>query len=35
MKAKFKNVKAYDNREFLHAHSARYLRILAEFLEPP
>ncbi|MCP4608439.1 MAG: LOG family protein [Planctomycetes bacterium] len=26
--------KAYDNREFLHGHSARYLRVLAEFIEP-
>ena len=26
--------KAYDNREFLHGHSARPLRVLAEFIEP-
>ncbi len=27
-------VKAYDNHEFLHGHSARPLRVLAEFIEP-
>jgi uncharacterized protein (TIGR00730 family) len=27
-------VKAYDNSEFLHGHSARCLRVLAEFIEP-
>ncbi len=27
-------VKAYDNTEFLHGHSARCLRVLAEFIEP-
>ena len=33
--AKKKDVeKAYDNREFLHGRSARYLRVLAEFIEP-
>ncbi|MCP4604877.1 MAG: LOG family protein [Proteobacteria bacterium] len=26
--------KAYDNREFLHGHSARPIRVLAEFIEP-
>ncbi|MFC1761805.1 LOG family protein [Planctomycetota bacterium] len=26
--------KAYDNHEFLHGRSARYLRVLAEFIEP-
>jgi uncharacterized protein (TIGR00730 family) len=33
--AKKKEVaKAYDNSEFLHGHSARCLRVLAEFIEP-
>lgn len=27
-------MKAYDNAEFMHGHSARYLRVLAEFIEP-
>jgi uncharacterized protein (TIGR00730 family) len=27
-------MKAYDNRDFMHGHSARYLRVLAEFIEP-
>ncbi len=27
-------VKAYDNHEFLHGHSARLLRVLSEFIEP-
>jgi uncharacterized protein (TIGR00730 family) len=26
--------KAYDNHEFLHSRPARYLRVLAEFIEP-
>jgi uncharacterized protein (TIGR00730 family) len=29
-----KVTKAYDNLEFLHGHSARPLRVLAEFIEP-
>jgi uncharacterized protein (TIGR00730 family) len=29
-----KVTKAYDNSEFLHGHSARPLRVLAEFIEP-
>ncbi len=27
-------LRAYDNHEFLHGHSARPLRVLAEFIEP-
>ncbi|MBL8025479.1 MAG: lysine decarboxylase, partial [Fibrobacteres bacterium] len=27
-------IKAYDSKEFLHGHSARYLRVLAEFIHP-
>ena len=34
MAKKKKVTKAYDNHEFLHGHSARYLRVLAEFIEP-
>ncbi len=29
-----KLIKAYDNPEFLHGHEARYLRVLAEFIDP-
>jgi uncharacterized protein (TIGR00730 family) len=34
MAKKKKIKKAYDNLEFLHGRSARYLRVLAEFIEP-
>jgi len=34
MAKKKKVTKAYDNHEFLHGRSARYLRVLAEFIEP-
>jgi uncharacterized protein (TIGR00730 family) len=34
MAKKKKVTKAYDNHEFLHGHSARHLRVLAEFTEP-
>jgi uncharacterized protein (TIGR00730 family) len=29
-----KLIKAYDSYEFLHSHSARHLRVLAEFIHP-
>ena len=34
MTQKKKTAKAYDNQEFLHSRPARYLRVLAEFIEP-
>jgi hypothetical protein len=34
MKKRVKPVKAYDNREFLHSHSGRIVRVLSEFIEP-
>jgi uncharacterized protein (TIGR00730 family) len=34
MTQKKKMPKAYDDHEFLHSHSARCLRVLAEFIEP-
>lgn len=34
MKKRALPVKAYDNHDFLHGHAARYIRVLAEFMEP-
>ena len=32
--SRYRTVKAYENREFLHSRDARALRIQAEYLEP-
>ena len=32
--SRYRTIKAYENREFLHSRDARALRIQAEYLEP-